>query len=535
MKRTKLALVLVLILSLVLGSALTYASEGDNTLTFVLHNEPDGIDPNVTSNSFASPFLSNAFEGLVRTNAENSLEPALADSWEISEDGKTYTFTLKEGLKWSDGSPLTAEDFVYTIQRVLTPETAAQYVTMATDYIEGAQAYYDGEGDEDSLGVKALDELTLEITLMEPAPFFLDILSMFVFSPVQKATVEANGDKWTLDPETYIVNGPFKVTELNLGESVVMEKNEHYYGADDVQIQKIVFRYIKEQATALTAFEAGEIDGFREVPLADVPRLKAESDDFYVLPTYATTYYLINNAVAPYDDVNVRKALNLALDRQSIIENVLMSSDQPATGLVSPGYAVDGVDYTEGRPNYGILDTADIEGAQAALAEAGYPNGEGFPTMQLSYYSNPQVKTIVEALAQMWTDNLGIDVEISTEEWGVYYPNVQAGQYEVAAMGWGADYLHPMTFFPLFISDEQLNNSGYGNEAYDAKVAEAKVEQDPAAAVALMREAEDILMADYPAVFLYYRSTSLMMKDYVHGWYLTPTNNLVFRDAYIER
>lgn len=534
MKKRTITLLFVLVLSLIVGSAQVFASESD-TLTFVLHNEPDGIDPNVTSNSFASPFLSNAFEGLVRTNRENSLEPGLAESWEISEDGLTYTFTLREGLKWSDGTPLTAEDFVYSIQRVLTPETAAQYVTMLTGYIDGAQAFYDGEGDAESLGVKAEDETTLVIQLMEPAPYFLDILSMHVFAPVQKATIEANGDAWTLSPETYIVNGPFKVTEMNLGESVVMEKNEHYYGAENVNLQRVVFRYIKEQATALTAFEAGEIDGFREVPLADVPRLKAESDDFYSLPSYGTTYYLLNNGKAPYDDVNVRKALNLAIDRQALIDNVLMSSDTPATGLVAPGYSVDGVDYTEGRSDYGILPTPQIEEAQAALAEAGYPNGEGFPAMQLSYYTNPQVKLVVEALAQMWTDNLGIDVEISTEEWAVYYTNVQAGNYEVAAMGWGADYLHPMTFFPLFGTGESYNDTFYSNPAYDEKVAAAKKELDPQTAVTLMREAEDILMEAYPAVFLYYRNTNLMMKDYVKGWYLTPTNNLVLRDVTLEK
>ncbi|HHT44836.1 MAG TPA: peptide ABC transporter substrate-binding protein [Fastidiosipila sp.] len=420
------------------------------------------------------------------------------------------------------------------MKRVLTPETAAQYVTMVTGYIVGADALYNGEEGEE-LGVKALDERTLEIKLMEPAPYFLDILSMWVFMPVQEATIEANGDKWTLSPEAYVCNGPFKITEMNLGESVVMVKNDEYWDAENVKLEKVTFRYIKEQATALTAFETDEIDGFREVPLADVPRLKAESDDFYTLPAYGTTYYLLNNAKAPYDDVNVRKALNLALDRQSLIENVLMSADTPATGLVAPGYAVSGVDYTEGRSDYDISTTADVEAAKALLAEAGYPDGEGFPTMQLSYYTNPQVKKIVEAMAQMWTDNLGIEVEISTEEWAVYYTNVQAGNYEVAAMGWGADYLHPMTFFPLFVTGESYNNTFYSNADYDAKVAEAKKEMDPETAVTLMREAEDILMADYPAVFLYYRNTNLMMKPYVKDWYLTPTNNLVFREAYIER
>jgi oligopeptide transport system substrate-binding protein len=533
----KMLLALALVIGLLAGlfGSAALAAEGDQTLTFVLHNEPDGIDPNITSNSFASPFLSNAFEGLVRTNSNNELEPGLAESWEISEDGLTYTFHLRDGLKWSDGTDLTSADFAYSIERVLTPETAAQYVNMVTEYIKGADAFYNGEGTFEDVGVKTPDPLTLVIELSAPAPFFLDILSMFVYSPVQKATIETNGDQWTLKPESYIVSGPFRITELNLGESVVMEKNEYYWQADAVKLDKINFRYIKEQATALTAFQAGEIDGFREVPLDDVPQLKAESDEFYVLPTFATTYYLINNEKAPYDNPLVRKALNLALDRQSLIENVLLSSDQPASALVSPGSAVDGQDYTEGRPDYGITATADVEGARAALAEAGYPDGEGFPTMQLSYYTNPQVKKVVEAMAQMFKDNLNIDVEISTEEWAVYYTNVQAGNYEVAAMGWGADYQHPMTFFPLFVTDDQTNNSRYGNPDYDAMVAEARNEIDPVKGVELMRAAEDILMNDYPMIPLYHRSTNLMMKEYVKGWYLTPLNNLVFRDAYIER
>ncbi len=193
-------------------------------LVFVLHNEPDGIDPNITSNSFAAPFLTNCFEGLVTYNSNSELVAGLAESWDISSDGKVYTFHLRPDLKWSDGSALTAHDFVYSIQRVLKPETAAQYLTMVTDYILNAQEVYDGTKAPEELGVKAIDDDTLEITLIDPAPFFIDILSMYVFSPVQQATIEANGDKWTLSPESYVVNGPFKITQMNMGESVVLEK-----------------------------------------------------------------------------------------------------------------------------------------------------------------------------------------------------------------------------------------------------------------------------------------------------------------------
>lgn len=503
-------------------------------LTFVLHNEPDGIDPNVTSNSFASPFLSNCFEGLVTYNENSELVPGLAEKWDISEDGKIYTFHLRKDLKWSDGSPLTSKDFLYSIQRVLKPETAAQYLSMVTDYIENAQEVYDGKKPVEELGVEAPDDNTLVIRLIDPAPFFIDILSMNVFAPVQAATVEANDDKWTLSPETYVVNGPFKITAMNMGESVVLEKNPNYYNADAVSLEKITFRYIKDQATALSAFQSGEIDGFREVPSADLANLKAESDDLYTLPQYATTYYLINNAKAPYDDVRVRKAINLAIDRQALIDSVLQGSAQPAFSLVSPGYSAEGVKYEEGRSDYGISANANAEEAKKLMAEAGYPDGKGFPTVQLSYYTNPQVKQLVEAMAQMLKTNLGVEVEISTEEWKVYYDNVQAGKYEIAAMGWGADYLHPMTFLPLFVGGDPLNNSGYANAEYDKAVAEAKVETDAKKAIELMRKAEDILMQDYPFLPLYYRSTNLMMKPYVRNWYLTPTGNLYFKSAVIE-
>lgn len=503
-------------------------------LTFVLHNEPDGIDPNVTSNSFASPFLSNCFEGLVTYNENSELVPGLAEKWDISEDGKIYTFHLRKDLKWSDGSPLTSKDFLYSIQRVLKPETAAQYLSMVTDYIENAQEVYDGKKPVEELGVEAPDDNTLVIRLIDPAPFFIDILSMNVFAPVQAATVEANDDKWTLSPETYVVNGPFKITAMNMGESVVLEKNPNYYNADAVSLEKITFRYIKDQATALSAFQSGEIDGFREVPSADLANLKAESDDLYTLPQYATTYYLINNSKAPYDDARVRKAINLAIDRQALIDSVLQGSAQPAFSLVSLGYSAEGVKYEEGRSDYGISANANAEEAKKLMAEAGYPDGKGFPTVQLSYYTNPQVKQLVEAMAQMLKTNLGVEVEISTEEWKVYYDNVQAGKYEIAAMGWGADYLHPMTFLPLFVGGDPLNNSGYANAEYDKAVAEAKVETDAKKAIELMRKAEDILMQDYPFLPLYYRSTNLMMKPYVRNWYLTPTGNLYFKSAVIE-
>ena len=507
----------------------------EQKIVFALHDVPDGLDPNITNNSFAMPFLDNCFEGLVTSNANNELVPALAEKWEVSEDGKTYTFTLKDGLKWSDGSPLTTADFMFSFERTLKPETAAQNVNMITNYVLNAQEYYEGKVTFDQVGFKAPDEKTLVIELISPTSFFIDLLALQVYVPLNKATVEANGDKWTLSADTYVVNGPFKITKLNLNEASVLTKNENYWDADSVTLEEITFRMIKDQATALIAFDSNEIDGMRSVPMADFARLKAESDELHIMPTYATTYYLINTKKAPYDNVLVRKALNLAIDRKSLIENVLQSSDMPARALLGPGYVVNGKDYIEGRSDYGIGDTANVEEARKALAEAGYPDGKGFPTLQLSYYTSPQVKLIAEALAQMFKENLNINVEISNSEWAVYFADVQAMKYEVAAMGAGADFMHPMTFLPSFTTNDYLNLSGYSNPAYDAKVNEIKTELDPVKALTLIREAEDIMMADYPFLPLYHRSSSLMMKDYVKGWSLSPLSQLSFKYAKVVK
>lgn len=507
----------------------------EQELLFVLHNVPDGIDPSVTANSFAIPFLANCFEGLVRIDGNNEVVPGLAEKWDISPDGTTYTFTLRQGLKWNDGSPLTSQDFMYAFQHVLTPDTAAQYVTMLTDYVVNAQEFYDGKVEFSEVGCKAPDENTFVITLKAPAPFYIQILTMPVYSPVQQATIEKHGKDWTLSPEAYICNGPFKITEMKMGESVTLVKNEHYWDADNVKLEKILYRYITDQSTALTAFQSDQIDGFRNVPNAEIMKLKAESDDIFTFPMFAHTFYVINCEKAPYNDARVRKALNLALDRQSLIDNVMHNAAKFASGLIPPGYSYDGKDYVEGRPSYDITANANVEEARKLLAEAGYPGGEGFPTMKLAYYTDPQVKLLAEAIAQMLTENLEINVDISTKEWAVYFDEIKAGDYEVSALGWTADYLHPMTFFPMYKTGDYTNYSRYSNPDYDELLAQIQSEVDPAKALVKMHEAEDLLMEDSPFLSLYYGSTTMMMKPYVKGWYLNALGTLSFRNAYIER
>lgn len=504
---------------------------GAQEITFVLNNEPDGIDPNVTNNSFATPFLINCFEGLVTYDEAGEVVPGEAESWEVNDDLTVYTFHLRDGLKWSDGSAHTAADYVYSALRVLTPETTAQYVNMISDYVVNAQEYYDGTAAAEDVGIKALDDTTLEFTLKAPCPFFVDLVSMWVYDPVQQATIEANGDKWTTQADSYICNGPFKITEMNMGESFVLEKNENYWDAENVTLEKITYRYILDTSTALTAYENGEVDGVRTIPSSDYARLKAENAGVQVYPSYGTVYYDINCAKAPYDNALVRKALCLAIDREALINNVAQVEAQPAFSFLAPGYVIDGTDITEGRSDYELSSTADAEAAKAALAEAGYPDGEGFPTLQLSFYSDDNVKKIAEAIAEMWETNLGISVEVTSADWAVFYDAVQSGDYEVAAMGWSADYVNPMSFLPLLYTGDVTNNVFYSNEEYDAIVDQVKVEKDPAKFAELVMQADAVASADYPVLPLYYKSNSFLLKDYVQGVYMTSSSNIYFKNA----
>lgn len=503
-------------------------------MTFVLNNIPDGLDPGVTNNSFAQYVLINCFEGLVTYDETGSLVGGSAESWNISDDGLVYTFHLRDGLKWSDGTPLTAQDFVYSIQRVLTPATAAQYVSMVTGYVKNAQEFYDGTATAEDLGVKAIDDQTLEITLIQPTSYFIDVLSMWVYDPVQQATVEANGDSWTSSPETYVCNGPFKVTGMSLNENVILEKNENYWDAENVTLEKLTFRYILDNSTALTAYESGEVDGIISVPSSDYARLKAEKAGLQVYPSYGTVYYNINCEAEPYNDPLVRKALCLAVDRQALIDNVVQVDAQPAYSFLAPGYSVDGKDITEGRSDYGLSATADVEAAQAALAEAGYPNGEGFPTLKLSYYQDDTVKKIVEAMAEMLKNNLNINVEVSSNDWAIFYEDVQQGNYEVAAMGWSADYLNPMSFLPLFKTGDSSNNSFYSNPEYDALVEQVMSESDAAAAAELTMQAADLASNDYCCLPLYYKANSFLMHDNITGYYMTASSNLYFKNVVVS-
>ncbi|MCL2490028.1 MAG: peptide ABC transporter substrate-binding protein [Propionibacteriaceae bacterium] len=511
----------------------TTATSGvPQSMTFALQNQPDGIDPTVTNNSFAMPIIDQAFEGLVTySRTDGSLIPGQAASWDISSDGLTYTFHLRPGLKWSDGSPLTASDWVYTAQRILTPSTAAQYVNLYTDYVVGAQALYDDPTATAGLGIKATDDSTLVITLLAPTPFFIDILGMWAWDPVQKATIDANGAQWTNNASSYVSNGPFMMTDIKLNDSWVMAKNPNYWDAANVTLDNLTLKLIPDESTALTAFKNNEVQGSYTVPASDIASLKTGNQGLVVTQAYATTFFDINNKKAPYDNPLVRKALNLAIDRNSLINDVLQNGGTPAYSLLPPGYVVDGTDLTDGRSTFDLGPTADPDAAKQALADAGFPGGAGFPTLQLSYYTNDTAKLMTEAVAAELEQNLGIKVQISNEDWAVYYADIQAGNYDVAAMGWSADYFHPMTFMQLLVTGDVNNNVGYSNPQYDALVSQAQTETDPAKALTIMQQADTLASAEYPTLNVFYRANMMLVSPNIQGVYRDVLGNIYFSAA----
>lgn len=502
-------------------------------LTYVVNNESDTYDPGITAETFAAPIIGNTFEGLVKNAPDGSVVPALAEKWEISEDGLTYTFTLRADAKWSDGKPVTANDFVYAWKRVLTPATGAKNSAMLY-YIVGAEEFYNGTGAIDAVAISAPDAQTLTFTLKNRVPFMMQLLPYTTFFPVRQDVVEADPEAWSRKPESFIGTGPFRVTEMKFGEAIVFEKNPNYYGAAEVSLDKLTFRLIPEPATALAAFEAGDVDGIESVPAPEIPRLAAEDKGFMVVPALGTTYAFFNPGQKPLDDVRVRKALSMAIDREEIVEFVLQSADVPAVALVPFGMNLDGQDFRDGSDTFGLATTAQPEAAQALLAEAGFPNGEGFPKTVFATYSSPPIEKLLEAIQQMWKKNLNIDVEIQASEWKVYYPEVQKVQYQIAQMGWGADYPHPMTFLDNFVTGSPNNLAGWSNADYDAAITEAKEATDPAVSLAAMRKAEAIVMNDHVILPQYHRNNYMMMSPKVKGFWRSTLNVPYFRDVTIE-
>lgn len=508
-------------------------------ITYNLGADPRTLDPALATDTTGMSILSNAFVGLTELDDKEKAVPGEAEKWEISDDKLTYTFHLKKDLKWSNGDPVTAKDYEYEWKRLLNKDTAAEYA-YALWYLKNGKAYNDGNTTADQVGVKATDDNTLVVTLESPTPYFLEMLSQPYYFAVDQKVVESNKD-WATDASTLVSNGPFKITNYTIKDSVVLEKNDNYYDKDKVKLNKLTMKFVSEETSAWASYKSGQFDVVDTVPKSDVQgALKDGSAKSF--PNLATYFLSINvsdkakavdpNAAKVLSDPKVRKALSLAIDRKQIVDSVTKGGQIPAHGMVAKGITgPDGKDYTDKTSYFG--ETADIDGAKKLLAEAGYPDGQGLPTFQILYNPESGHGEVMQAIQDMWK-KIGVNTELQSQEFKVFLTTRVQKQFEIARDGWNADYVDPMTFLDMFLSTSDQNDPGYSNPAFDAKIADAKKELDPQKRFDLMHEAEDILMDDMPVIPLYYYTRVIGIKDYVKGARVSVMNTIYFKDAYVE-
>jgi len=494
--------------------------------------DPKTIDPVLNGASDGGDVINQTFEGLTREKS-GTVYPGIAESWEVSEDGLTVTFKLRES-KWSDGSPLTAHDFVYSWKRGMDPATASEYawiweytnIVGAFDAVNGASL--------DEVGVTALDDLTLEVKLLTPTDYIVSLLSFYHFLPTKQSAVEAGADgAWAKDPAVAVSNGPFKLTSYKIGEGLTLVKNEHYWNAAEVKIDRIEGKFIDEQATAYQAYQAGELHFLPDVPPAEVATLIAESSDFYVFPLLGTYYYNFNMDLPMFQDVRVRKALNLAIDRELIVET-LGAGQVPAAGFVPPGFLDhEGNDFFEKSGTYGIAsDDSKIAEAQALLAEAGFPGGAGFPEFTIMYNTGAGHQQVAELVQEMLKTNLGITTKLENQEWAVFQDTRKEGDYEVSRGGWLTDFMDPMGLLAIFTTENAYNDPNYNNAEYDALLSTAAKTRGAEHFEALYA-AQEILMSELPIIPVYHYSDVMLVSPKLQGWDRSVLGTVDFSTASI--
>lgn len=500
------------------------ASAGEKILSVQVGPDPETIDPALNSAVDGGNMLLHSFECLLAVDQNGQLAPGQAESWETSEDGLTWTFHLRDGLKWSDGSDLTANDFVYSWKRVCDPMVAAPYAETVLSMVEG----YDKaiEGDLDALQVAATDNNTLVVTLSAPCSYFGSLAAFATLSPVQQATVEANGDAWATKAETYISNGPFYVSDWVPGSYIMMTKNPYYWNADAIKLDGIKWNLIEDSNAAYSAYQTGEVLMIKDVPTEEIPSLK-ENADFYVDPIIGTYYLSMNIDREPFNNADVRKALSLAIDRDYVANTLMQGTYSPAGNLMGPGWIdTDGKQFKDnanGGKEY--IDTtnyeADLEEAKQLLADAGYPNGEGFPTITYSTNDAGYHKVVAEYLQQAWAE-LGIDLQVDIVEWASFTPMRRNGDYDVARNGWVGDYSDPSNMLDLFYSTNGNNDGKFNNADYDAAMDLSRTTLDAAERSTALHNAEDVLMEEAGCIPVAYYNDFWLQSDKITGSWHSP-------------
>jgi oligopeptide transport system substrate-binding protein len=509
-----------LLLTLPLGCTkrTTRVQQGNQDQVLHLGNgsEPKDLDPHQVTGVTEHNIIAALLEGLVAEDPK-TLDPipGSASSWDISEDGLTYTFHLRPNAKWSNGEALTAEDFVFSYQRMLTPALGSPYAYMLY-CLRNAEDFHNGTlEDFDNVGATALDPQTLQLTLRSPTPYFLSLLNHFSWFPVHRGTILAHGDiaaigsHWTR-PENFIGNGPFTLATWEPNKEISVIKSKTYWDHEQVKLNAIHFYPIGDHTIEEHAFRAGQLHVTGTVPIDRINYYQTRKPELLRLDPYlGCYYYLFNVNRPPLDNPKVRRALALAINRDQITKYVTRGNESPAYNFTPPG--------TGGYTAKARL-TGDLSTARELLAEAGYPGGEGFPTLSVLYNTADSHASIAEVIQQMWQTGLGIKIELVNMEWKVYLAQTQSGNYDIARAGWISDYTDPNSFLDMWVTGGGNNRSGWSNAQYDKLIRQASETLDPAKRFEVFQQAEALLMDEVPIMPIYfYRSKSLIQPS-VRGW-----------------
>lgn len=512
-------------------------------ITVQIGPNPETLDPALNSAVDGGNMLITLFETLLIIDQDNKVQPGQAEKYVVSDDGLTWTFTMRDGLKWSDGTELNAKDFEYTFKRIADTNVAAPYAETVIGMIEGYKDAIDSKNPE-KLNVKASEDgKTLTVKLSYPCSYFDKIVAFGTMSPVQKATVEKNGDSWATKPETYVCNGPYTITEWTPSEKIVCKKNENYKGGWDsskIVNDKLTFLLLEDSSASYAAYTGGTAQLIKDVPTEEIPTLKKDKkDEFYVDPILGTYYLSMNLNKAPFNDKNVRKALSLAIDRDYVANTVMQGTYSPAynyvgTGVddVDPGKFLENSKAANGGKTYISEDyKANLEEAKKALAEAGYPEGKGFPTITYSTNDAGYHKAVAEYLQQAYKQ-LGITMNIDIVDWSSFTPKRRAGEYEMARNGWVMDYNDASNMIELFTSTNGNNDGKYNNPAFDKAMNDSKV-ADKAAHFTALHEAEKIVSEDYGFIPVAYYNDFWLQNTNLKGTWHSPYGYWYLQYAYL--
>ena len=516
------------------GKRITRVDVGDQEQILHLANgsEPEDLDPQITTGVTEDNIIRAMLEGLV---AEDPIDlhpvPGMAERWDISPDGKIYTFHLRANAKWSNGEPVTAQDFVRSYHRALTPELANEYKDMFF-YVVNAEKFYKKEiTNFDEVGFKALDERTFQISLHHPTSYFLSLLNHHSWFPIHIPTVEKHGqlyqrgNHWTR-PENYVGNGPFILSQWKVNSVIVVKKNPFYWDADKVRLKEIRFYPLERLDTEERAFRSKQVHKTNKIPLTKIDYYKEHYPDLLKRAAYLGTYfYMLNTTNGAFRDKRVRQALSMSIDRESLVKNVSRNGELAAFSLVPP--------QTAGYTSENKI-TFDIPGAKKLLTEAGYPDGVGFPKSELLYNTLESHKIIAEALQQMWKKNLGIDITLRNEEWKVYLDSRKLGKFDLFRYGWIADYVDPNAFLDMWLSYGGNNNSGWANKEYDNLIEEAGKTIDTTARFKIFQKAEALLLDEAPIIPIYHYTTGYLLRPSVKNWNLTILDHQAYKYVYLE-